>query len=59
MCIVDPPTSSVSARDIKVASKNGETFTDAEGLEAGMRVVTGGVHSLSEGQKVKVPEGGV
>ncbi|AZO41145.1 efflux RND transporter periplasmic adaptor subunit [Mesorhizobium sp. M7D.F.Ca.US.005.01.1.1] len=56
--IVDPQTSSVSARDIKVASKNGGTFTVAGGLEAGMRVVTAGVHSLSEGQKVKVPEGG-
>ncbi|MBZ9796648.1 efflux RND transporter periplasmic adaptor subunit [Mesorhizobium sp. ES1-4] len=56
--IVDPRTSSVSARDIKLASKNGGTFTVAEGLEAGMRVVTAGVHSLSEGQKVKVPEGG-
>ncbi|TPN36652.1 efflux RND transporter periplasmic adaptor subunit [Mesorhizobium sp. B2-3-3] len=56
--IVDPQTSSVSARDIKLASKNGGTFTVAEGLEAGMRVVTAGVHSLSEGQKVKVPEGG-
>lgn len=56
--IVDPQTSSVSARDIKIASKNAATFTVAEGLEAGMRVVTAGVHSLSEGQKVKVPEGG-
>jgi membrane fusion protein, multidrug efflux system len=56
--IVDPQTSSVSARDIKVASKNGGTFTVAEGLEAGMRVVTAGAHSLTEGQKVKVPEGG-
>ncbi|TPK91031.1 efflux RND transporter periplasmic adaptor subunit [Mesorhizobium sp. B2-4-12] len=56
--IVDPQTSSVSARDIKLASKNGGTFTVAEGLEAGMRVVTAGVHSLSEGQKVKVPKGG-
>jgi len=56
--IVDPGTSSVSARDIKIASKNAATFTVAEGLEAGMRVVTAGVHSLSEGQKVKVPEGG-
>ncbi|RVA00689.1 efflux transporter periplasmic adaptor subunit, partial [Mesorhizobium sp. M7A.F.Ca.US.001.02.1.1] len=43
--------------DIKVASKNGGTFTVTEGLEAGMRVVTAGVHSLSEGQKVTVPEG--
>ncbi|NUS20550.1 MAG: efflux RND transporter periplasmic adaptor subunit [Mesorhizobium sp.] len=57
--IVDPQSSSVSAREIKVASKNGGSFTVAEGLEAGMRVVTAGVHSLSEGQKVKVPEGGV
>ncbi|CAN7144631.1 efflux RND transporter periplasmic adaptor subunit [Mesorhizobium sp. LjRoot246] len=57
--IVDPQTSSVSAKDIKVAAKGAATFTVAEGLEAGMRVVTAGVHSLSEGQKVKVPEGGV
>ncbi|RWL48397.1 MAG: efflux RND transporter periplasmic adaptor subunit [Mesorhizobium sp.] len=57
--IVDPQSSSVSAREIKVASKNGGSFTVAEGLEAGMRVVTAGVHSLSGGQKVKVPEGGV
>ncbi|TGS10954.1 efflux RND transporter periplasmic adaptor subunit [Mesorhizobium sp. M2E.F.Ca.ET.209.01.1.1] len=57
--IVDPQSSSVSAREIKIASKNGGSFMVAEGLEAGMRVVTAGVHSLSEGQKVKVPEGGV
>ncbi|TGR73692.1 efflux RND transporter periplasmic adaptor subunit, partial [Mesorhizobium sp. M2D.F.Ca.ET.223.01.1.1] len=57
--IVDPQSSSVSAREIKVASKNGGSFTVAEGLEPGMRVVTAGVHSLTEGQKVKVPEGGV
>jgi len=57
--IVDPQTSTVSSHEIKVASKNGGTFTVAEGLDAGMRVVTAGVHSLSEGQKVKVPEGGV
>ncbi|PBB96497.1 efflux RND transporter periplasmic adaptor subunit [Mesorhizobium sp. WSM3862] len=57
--VVDPQSSSVSAREIKIASKKGGSFTVAEGLEAGMRVVTAGVHSLSEGQKVKVPEGGV
>lgn len=57
--VVDPQTSSVNAREIKVAAKGAATFTVAEGLEAGMRVVTAGVHSLSEGQKVKVPEGGV
>ncbi|RWK04773.1 efflux RND transporter periplasmic adaptor subunit [Mesorhizobium sp.] len=57
--IVDPQSSSVSARDIRVGSRNGGTFTVASGLEAGMRVVTAGVHSLIEGQKVKVPEDGV
>ncbi|TJV45427.1 MAG: efflux RND transporter periplasmic adaptor subunit [Mesorhizobium sp.] len=57
--IVDPQTSSVSAKEIKVAAKRAATFIVAEGLEAGMRVVTAGVHSLSEGQKVKVLEGGV
>lgn len=57
--IVDPQTSSVSVKEIKVAAKGAATFTVAEGLEAGVRVVTAGVHSLSEGQKVKVPEGGV
>lgn len=56
--IVDPQTLSVSTREIKVAAKSGGTFTVAEGLEAGVRVVTAGVHSLSEGQKVKLPEGG-
>ena len=57
--VVDPQSSSVSMREIKIVSKSSNSFTVAEGLEAGMRVVTAGVHSLSEGQKVKVPEGGV
>ncbi len=57
--IVDPQSSSVATREIRIASKTGGMFTVAEGLEAGMRVVTAGVHSLAEGQKVKVLEGGV
>ncbi|MER9200437.1 efflux RND transporter periplasmic adaptor subunit [Mesorhizobium sp. M0933] len=57
--IVDQQTSSVSARDIKIAAKGAATFTVAEGLNAGMRVVTAGVHSLTEGQKVKISEGEV
>lgn len=56
--IVDPQTSSVSSKEVKVSAKGADTFTVAEGLEAGMRVVTAGVHSLAEGQKVKMPEGG-
>ena len=57
--IVDPQSSSVATREIRIASKTGGMFTVAEGLEAGMRVVTAGVHSLAEGQKVKVMKGGV
>lgn len=56
--IVDPKTSSVSAHEVKVAAKSAATFTVTEGLEAGMRVVTAGVHSLTEGQQVKIQEGG-
>lgn len=56
--IVDEKTLSVSTREIKIASKSGASFIVAEGLEAGMRVVTAGVHSLVEGQKVKIPQGG-
>lgn len=56
--IFDPQTSSVSTREIRIASKTGGIFTVTEGLEAGMRVVTAGVHSLTEGQKVKLPAGG-
>ena len=56
--IVDEKTSSVSTRDIKIASKGAASFIVAEGLEAGMRVVTAGVHSLVDGQKVKIPQGG-
>lgn len=57
--IVDPQTSSVSTRDIRVAAEGADTFTVADGLDAGMRVVTAGVHSLTPGEKVKIPEGAV
>ncbi|UVK39008.1 efflux RND transporter periplasmic adaptor subunit [Mesorhizobium sp. AR10] len=56
--IVDEQTSSVSTRDITIASKGAASFTITEGLEAGMRVVTAGVHSLVEGQKVRILQGG-
>lgn len=56
--VVDPQTSSVTLRTVDVAARNDGTFTVAGGLEAGMRVVTAGVRSLKEGQKVKLPGGG-
>ncbi len=56
--IVDPATSSVGTARVRVSARGGGTFTVAEGLTAGARVVTAGVHSLKEGQKVRIPEGG-
>lgn len=55
--VVDPQSLTVSQRDIQVASKSSGSFVVASGLEAGVRVVTAGVHSLTPGQKVKIPEG--
>ena len=46
-------------REIEVASRDGATFTVAGGLDGGARVVTAGVHSLSDGQKVKLLQGDV
>jgi RND family efflux transporter MFP subunit len=55
--IVDPQSSKVNPRDIRVGAKQAGSFTVAEGLDAGMRVVTAGVHSLTPGETVKVLEG--
>jgi membrane fusion protein, multidrug efflux system len=56
--VVDPQASTVSLHEVKVGARNDGTFTVAAGLEPGTRVVTAGVNSLVEGQKVKIPEGG-
>ncbi|MGN6304676.1 MAG: efflux RND transporter periplasmic adaptor subunit [Mesorhizobium sp.] len=65
--IVDPQASTVATREVKVSAKTAGSFTvptgpegggsQGGGLEEGMRVVTAGVHSLKEGQKVRI-EGG-
>ncbi|KQU74747.1 hemolysin secretion protein D [Aminobacter sp. DSM 101952] len=54
--VVDQAASTVSLRGIEVKEKDGASFT-AGGIEAGIRVVTAGVHSLQEGQKVRIDEG--
>lgn len=55
--VVDPQASTVSQRQISVGAKADSSFTVSKGLEDGQRVVTAGVHSLTEGQKVKIIEG--
>lgn len=52
--IVDEKTASVTPQDIQVTARTGATFTVAQGLAAGTRVVTAGVHSLTPGQKIKL-----
>jgi len=44
----------VSLRPIKLGGRGPGFFTVASGLEPGTRVVTAGVHSLTQGQKVKL-----
>jgi multidrug efflux pump subunit AcrA (membrane-fusion protein) len=51
--IVDPHSSTVSTREVHVLSKGSGNFLVSAGLKAGERVVTAGVHSLTEGQKVQ------
>jgi membrane fusion protein, multidrug efflux system len=51
--IVDPATSRVSARPVKLGAAQKDTILIADGLKAGDVVVTAGVNQLSPGQKVK------
>lgn len=55
--VVDPATSTVALREVRLGDRTEQTIVVAGGLEAGARVVTAGVNSLSAGQKVRVEEG--
>lgn len=52
--VVDPKASTVATRDIEISARTAGSFTVANGLEGGMRVLTAGVHSLADGQKVRI-----
>lgn len=52
--IVDPQASTVATREVEVSARTAGFFTVSGGLEPGMRVVTIGVNSLEEGQKIKI-----
>jgi membrane fusion protein, multidrug efflux system len=52
--VVDSISATVSLREVKVARAHDDPVTVLSGLEPAMRVVTVGVHSLSEGQTVKI-----
>lgn len=55
--IVDPATSSVALREVKLGRSSEQTIAVTDGLETGARVVTAGVNSLAAGQKVRIEEG--
>jgi RND family efflux transporter MFP subunit len=52
--IVDPASRRVATRPITLADAASDPVEVASGLEPAMRVVTAGVHSLTEGQQVRL-----
>ncbi|PSJ56207.1 efflux RND transporter periplasmic adaptor subunit [Pseudaminobacter soli (ex Li et al. 2025)] len=55
--VVDPVTRTVSTRDVTIAARDGSAVRVLDGVTSGTRVVTAGVHSLTPGQTVKIPDG--
>lgn len=54
--VVDPATSKVSTREVKLGARDADSFRVVEGLAPGTRVVTAGAHSLSVNQTVKIAD---
>lgn len=52
--IVDPATAKVATRAVTLAAGEADPVEVTSGLDADMRVVTAGVHSLTEGQPVRI-----
>ncbi|MCW0000863.1 efflux RND transporter periplasmic adaptor subunit [Pararhizobium sp. YC-54] len=55
--VVDEGGGTVKAREVVTGPQAGNGTVITSGIEAGIRVVTAGVHSLEEGQAVKVEDG--
>ena len=54
--VVDVAKGTVSQRAVTVGAREGDNIAVTSGISAGERIVTAGVHSLAEGQAVKVPQ---
>jgi RND family efflux transporter MFP subunit len=54
--LVDSSTSTVKLHSVQLAAEDGSAVRVEAGLVAGARVVTAGVHSLKEGQKVRLDQ---
>lgn len=55
--MVDAKAGTVSSRAVTLGPKQGDAYPVESGIEAGTRIVTAGVHSLKEGQKVRIAPG--
>jgi membrane fusion protein, multidrug efflux system len=56
--VVDPATSTVALRPVRIARHEPDSLVIAEGLAPGDTVVTAGVQTLRDGQKVRILGGG-
>ncbi|MBX8826912.1 efflux RND transporter periplasmic adaptor subunit [Ochrobactrum sp. SFR4] len=54
--VADPQSQTVRRQPVEVISRT-DTHFIAKGVEAGQRIVSAGVNSLQDGQKVKLPQG--
>jgi RND family efflux transporter MFP subunit len=54
--VVDAAKGTVSQRAVTVGAREGDNIAVTSGISAGERIVIAGVHSLAEGQAVKVPQ---
>ncbi len=54
--LVDSTTHAVALREVQGSRDDGGALRVTAGLDAGLRVVTAGVHSLKEGQKVRIDQ---
>lgn len=55
--VVDPATATVARREVSLGSATGGRVPVTAGLEPGTRVATAGVHTLTDGQAVKLDTG--
>jgi RND family efflux transporter MFP subunit len=55
--LVDEKLGTVSTQEVKLESRTDAEAIVADGLVDGDRIATAGVHSLSEGQKIKMTDG--
>jgi RND family efflux transporter MFP subunit len=54
--LLDPASKSVTSRDVQILPNGDGSVDVTKGIEAGARIVTAGVHHLTEGQKVRLEQ---